>query len=74
MNKNFVFFTAQGDTVAPNGENVENLQILGFEKGRDFNEALEILLKENSWIEENGFDLSEIKYEIIDSNFNKLFC
>ncbi len=65
MNKNYIFFTAEGETIAPNGESIENLQILGFEEGQNFNEALKKLLKENSWIQEKGFDLSEIKYEIV---------
>ena len=43
--KNFVFYTAEGYTESPNGEQVENYQILGFESGNTQDEALQKLLK-----------------------------
>lgn len=56
MNK-YIFYTTEGHTDAPN-ENVEveNCQVLGFAKGRNAQEAQTILLKENPWIIEAGFD------------------
>ena len=57
--KSFVFYTAEGYTESPFGEQVENYQILGFEKGNTQEEALQKLLK-NDWIERLGFKRAEI--------------
>ena len=57
--KSFVFYTAEGYTESPSGEQVENCQILGFEKGNTQEEALQKLLK-NDWIERLGFKRTEI--------------
>ncbi len=56
----YVFYTQEGYTESPKGENIENLQILGFVKGENVSRALENLLKENSWIKESGFDKNSI--------------
>ena len=37
--KEFIFYTFEGYTESPTGKMVENLQILGFEKGKNENEA-----------------------------------
>lgn len=52
----YIFYTTEGFTQDPNGNDVENCQVLGivFEKNKE--EARCNLLKENSWIEETGFD------------------
>lgn len=64
----FVFITSEGETIAPN-ENVEinNMQVIGMvENAIDKDDALKILLKENSWIWDSGFNVAEfIAYEII---------
>ena len=57
--KSFVFYTAEGYTESPSGEQVENYQIIGFEKGNTQEEALQKLLK-NGWIERGGFKRTEI--------------
>ena len=57
--KSFVFYTTEGYTESPSGEQVENYQILGFEKGNTQEEALQNLLK-NDWIERLGFKRTEI--------------
>lgn len=57
----YVFYTIEGETTAPKKEViVNNCQLLGFSRGRDKTSALNTLLKENTWIEEAGFSVSEI--------------
>lgn len=58
--KEYIFYTAEGYTSAPN-ENVEveNCQVLGTIKGRNIEEAKLELLKSNPWITEAGFSPSE---------------
>ena len=55
----FIFYTIEGFTQAPNGEDFENCQVLGTVKGKDVVEAQENLLKENPWIIEAGYVPSE---------------
>ena len=52
----FIFYTAEGFTQAPNGNDIENCQVLGIAKGKDKVEAKDNLLKDNPWIIEAGFD------------------
>lgn len=52
----FIFYTAEGFTQAPNGNDIENCQVLGIAKGKDNVEAKDNLLKNNPWIIEAGFD------------------
>ena len=58
--KGYVFYTAEGFTESPSSEQVENLQILGFENGNTEQEALYKLLQNNEWIELCGFDTTQI--------------
>ena len=53
--KEFIFYTTEGFTQAPNGNDIENCQVLGIAKGKDKVEAKDNLLKENFWIVEAGF-------------------
>ncbi len=57
----YIFYTSEGFTQSPDGTACENMQILGFEKGRTFEEAKSNLLKNNPWILEYGFSEDEIK-------------
>lgn len=57
---NYIFYTDEGQTFTPNDECINNLQILGFEKGDTQEEALENLYKNNTWIEEYGFSRESI--------------
>ena len=59
--ENFIFYTWEGYTESPTGKTVENMQILGFAKGKRETEAKKILLNENSWNIENGFKQEKIK-------------
>ena len=68
--KTFIFITHEGQTFAPN-ENieVENMQVIGIlDEVNNEDDALRKLLKENSWIEESGFNVAEfIAYDIVKS-------
>ena len=65
--KNFIFITKEGETTAPNGGDVENMQVIGIvENVKNEDEALKKLLQENSWIFDNEFNVAEfIAYEIL---------
>lgn len=56
----YIFYTTEGFTQAPNGNDVENCQVLGRVMGKNEKEAKSNLLKENPWIEEMGFDTADI--------------
>ncbi len=55
----YIFYTAEGFTKDPQGNNVENCQLLGIAFGNNEQEAKENLLKENSWITKQGFDINK---------------
>ena len=59
--KEFVFYTFEGYTESPTEQTVENLQILGFEKGVNEKQAKENLISQCGWIKETGFDNYEIE-------------
>lgn len=58
--KKFVFYSFEGYTESPNGQPVENLQILGFENGENECEAFKTLIRNNQWITESGFNKDKI--------------
>jgi len=63
--KKFVFITSEGNTQSPNGEEIENLQVIGFAEGENKIEAMKNLLKENEWIWNSGFNLADfVGYEL----------
>ena len=64
--KKFIFVTPEGETTAPNGSEVENMQVIGIvENVENEDEALKKLLQENSWIFDAEFNVAEfIAYEI----------
>lgn len=57
----YIFYTKEGFTQSPNGEDVENLQILGFEKAENKENAYYALIKNNMWIKECRFDIQKIE-------------
>ena len=65
--KKFIFVTSEGETIAPNGSDVENLQVIGIvDNVENEDEALKKLLQENSWIFDAEFNVAEfIAYEIL---------
>lgn len=65
--KRYIFITNEGETVAPNGSGVENMQVIGIvENAENEDEALKKLLWENSWIFDTEFNVAEFTaYEIL---------
>ena len=57
----YIFYTDEGYTIAPNGEELESLQVLGIEDGETEKEALVSLYKNNEWIKANGFSESRMR-------------
>ena len=55
----YIIYTTEGFTQDPNGNDIENCQVLGRAFGNNPEEAEENLLKENPWINEAGFNRSE---------------
>lgn len=55
----YIFYTTEGRTQAPNGKEIENSQVLGIVSGNSQKEAKENLLKENPL--DNGFWLQPNK-------------
>ncbi|WP_035141567.1 hypothetical protein [Flavobacterium daejeonense] len=64
--KKYIFITTEGSTFSPNGEEVENMQVIGIvEDINNEDEALKKLLIENTWIIDSEFNVAEfICYEI----------
>lgn len=64
--KKYIFITPEGNTFSPNGEEVENMQVIGIvEDINNEDEALKKLLLENTWIIDAEFNVAEfICYEI----------
>lgn len=63
----FIFISSEGETMAPNPDcEVKNMQVIGIvDNAVDKNDAFKILLKENAWIWESGFNVADlIVYEI----------
>lgn len=56
----YIFYTTEGFTQAPNGNDVENCQVLGRAIGKNETEAKYNLFKENPWIEEAEFDTTNM--------------
>jgi len=57
--KSYIFITDEGSTFPPNSgsfsEEIENLQVLGIEKGITITEAFNNLIRNNKWIEKASF-------------------
>ena len=66
--KRYIFITGEGVTVAPNRDvDIKNMQVIGIvENVENEDSALIKLLKENSWIIDAEFNVSEfIVFEIL---------
>lgn len=55
----YIFYTTEGFTQAPDGNDIENCQLLGRAYGKGKHDALSNLLKENPWIKERGLEPCE---------------
>lgn len=68
----YIFYTCVGYTEPPlKSKEVENCQVLGRAKGNTPKEAKELLIKNNPWIEECGFDIESIISKQLLSDENK---
>ena len=63
MNREFLFYTGEGQTISPTGVDIENFQILGVEAGENSGGALREMLRKNPWIYEAGFDSEKIEWK-----------
>ena len=65
--RRFIFITSEGKATAPNGTEVENMQVMGIvENAETEDDALKKLLQENHWIFDTDFNVAEfIAYEIL---------
>jgi hypothetical protein len=65
--KKYIFITPEGETYSPNGNEVENMQVIGtVESVSNEDEALKKLLQENPWIFDAEFNVAEfVAYEIV---------
>lgn len=65
--KKYIFISNEGETLSPNGSDVENMQVIGIvENVINKDEALKKLLIENEWIIDMEYNIDEfIIYEII---------
>ena len=65
--KRYIFITPEGTTNAPNGDEIDNMQVIGMvEDVSNEDEALKKLLLENEWIFDTEFNVAEfICYEIM---------
>ena len=65
--KKYIFITSEGKTIAPNGKDIKNSQVVGvIEDAENEDEALKKLLEENHWIFDCEFNVAEFKtYEIL---------
>lgn len=61
INRKFIILSPEGNTIAPNSSvEVNNMQVLGIvENASSENEAIIKLLKENSWIIDAEFNVTE---------------
>jgi len=56
----YIFYTPQGFTQDPRGNDIENCQLLGRAFGKSKSQAMESLLNENTWIINQGYNPNEI--------------
>ncbi|MDY0320249.1 MAG: hypothetical protein RBR23_00825 [Arcobacteraceae bacterium] len=60
MCKDFIFITFEGFTYQPDSESdvpdIENMQVIGFSKGMDIQEAFENIKNGSSYLKDTSFD------------------
>ena len=59
----YIIATGDGFTSSPNGEDFENLQVLGIVEAETFKSALKSLSRENPTLKSAGFD-GVVAYEL----------
>lgn len=63
--KTYLFYTPEGYNESPNHAEVYTLQILGYEQGRNEEEAKLKLLDHNTWIQKGGFNPQLIRWHTL---------
>ena len=53
--KTFLFYTTEGETIAPDGSEVENCQVLAFVDARNAAEARCKFCEQEQWAMESGY-------------------
>lgn len=66
----YIFYTTEGITLTPHGDEIENCQLIGKAFGNTPAEALNNLLNENPWIIENGYNPNNLIINKLDSQKN----
>lgn len=65
----YLIYTFGGFCQAPNGDSIDNCQVLGRAKGEDEVEAIENLLLENPWIIGSGYERKDFMIvQILNTN------
>lgn len=65
----YLIYTLGGFCQAPNGDSIDNCQVLGRAKGKDEVEAIENLLLENPWIIDSGYERKDFMIiQILNTN------
>ena len=67
----YVFYTFEGSTESPTGKECENIQLLGFEYGKNKTAAKDELIATREWIKELDFDTEEIEAKQLLTEENK---
>lgn len=64
----YLIYTLGGFCQTPNGDYIDNCQVLGRAKGKDKAEAIKNLLSENPWIIDSGYERENfVIVQIVDS-------
>lgn len=54
--KHYIFYTSDGDTYDNSGKEIENCQVVGWEKGKNPKEAFCVLIKNNPFLKDFDFE------------------
>lgn len=63
----YLFYTTEGFTLDPKGNDIANCQLLGKAHGENQHIALNKLIADNPWIREHGFNTDSFHCERITS-------
>lgn len=70
----YLIYTFGGSCQAPNGDDIDNCQVLGRAKGKDEVGAIENLLLENPWIIDSGYERKDFMIvQILNTNSECIF-
>jgi hypothetical protein len=70
----YLIYTFGGSCQDPNGDDIDNCQVLGRVKGKDEVEAIENLILENPWIIDSGYERKDFMIvQILNTNPECIF-